>query len=50
MSTPRAAWIGLPRASAQYAVVTPPRKSTNIAAQSAHPCRCVPDHPAQKIR
>ena len=38
MSTPRAAWIGLPRASAQYAVVTPPKNRTNIAAHSAQPC------------
>src|SRR5215471_20840852 len=37
-SIPRAAWIGLPRASAQYAVVTPPKKSTNIAAHTAQPC------------
>jgi hypothetical protein len=38
-ATPRAAWIGLPRASAQYAAVTPPRKRTAIAAHTAQPCR-----------
>src|SRR5690349_14426678 len=37
-STPRAAWIGLPRASLQYAVVTPAANRTNIAAQTAQPC------------
>src|ERR1700750_2674708 len=37
-SMPRAAWMGWPRASAQYAVVTPPKNSTNIAAHTAQPC------------
>src|SRR5206468_467526 len=34
--------IGLPFASAQYATVTPTRKSVAIAAQTAHPCLCEP--------
>src|ERR1700679_3450606 len=33
---------GFPRASAQYAVVTPARKSSAIAAHTAHPCRGEP--------
>src|ERR1022692_3213373 len=33
---------GFPRASAQYAVVTPARNSKAIAAQTAHPCRGEP--------
>src|SRR5260370_36077995 len=37
ISTPRAAWMGLPRASAQYAVATPLANSTYIATHSAHP-------------
>ena len=38
-SIPRAAWIGLPPASAQYATPTPPKNSANIAAQTAQPWR-----------
>ena len=33
---------GFPLASAQYAVVTPERKSSAIAAHTAHPCRREP--------
>src|SRR4029077_9446237 len=36
-STPRAAWIGLPRASAQFGVVPPPMNSMYIAAHNAQP-------------
>ncbi len=39
-STPRAAWMGLPFASAQYAVVAPPMKRMYIAAHKAQPCAC----------
>src|SRR5262245_43935966 len=41
MSTPRAAWIGLPRASAQYVVTTPLKNRMNIAAHTAQPCACL---------
>ena len=33
---------GLPRASAQYAVVTPLRNKKAMAAHTAQPCRCDP--------
>src|SRR6202046_3936605 len=33
---------GFPRASAQYAVLTPAKKSKAIAAHTAHPCRGEP--------
>ena len=49
-STPRAAWIGLPRASAQYAVVTPAKKSTNIAAHTRPAVLLVRHHPAEHVR
>src|SRR5579872_1465213 len=38
-STPSLAWIGLPRASARYEVVTPAKNRMYIAAQIAHPWR-----------
>ncbi len=37
-SIPRAAWIGFPFASAQYAALTPMRNRQYIAAHTAQPC------------
>ena len=34
--------IGLPAASAEYAIKTPARNNTDIAPNTAHPCPCEP--------